>query len=153
MFDGLFWYRFFNADGLYGIGVYASADGTNGIAVIGDGNAFDFDARGPGVDYGATSSIRWKHNIKVIEHPLEKLCDIRGVYFDWDEAHGGKHDVGCIAEEVGKVLPEIVVYEDNGIDANGMDYSKLTPLLVEAVKELRRIVERQQIEIDRLKSM
>ena len=42
-----------------------------------------------------------------------------------------------IAEEVGKVLPEIVIYEENGIDAQGMDYSKLSPLLVEAVKELR----------------
>ena len=41
-----------------------------------------------------------------------------------------------IAEEVGEVLPEIVQYEENGIDANGMDYSKLTPLLVEAIKEL-----------------
>jgi hypothetical protein len=43
-----------------------------------------------------------------------------------------------IAEEVGKVLPEIVDYEENGIDAVGMDYSKLTPLLVEAVKTLKR---------------
>jgi len=42
-----------------------------------------------------------------------------------------------IAEEVGKVLPEIVAYEKNGIDADGMDHSKLTPLLVEAVNVLR----------------
>ncbi len=42
-----------------------------------------------------------------------------------------------IAEEVGKVLPEIVNYEENGIDAMGMDYSKMTPLLVEAVNALR----------------
>jgi hypothetical protein len=46
---------------------------------------------------------------------------MRGVYFDWDESHGGGHDVGMIVEEVRKVLPEIVVYEENGIDANGMD--------------------------------
>ncbi len=52
-----------------------------------------------------------------------------------------------------KVLPEIVVYEENGIDADGMDYSKLTPLLVEAVKELKKIVEDQQKEIEALKSM
>ncbi|UCG58895.1 MAG: hypothetical protein JSU70_05150, partial [Phycisphaerales bacterium] len=54
----------------------------------------------------------------------------------WDEEHGGQHAVGMIAEEVGAVLPEIVSYEENGVDATGMDYSKLTPLLVEAVKEL-----------------
>ena len=63
--------------------------------------------------------------------------NLRGVYFNWDAEHGGGHDVGMIAEEVGEVLPEIVQYEENGIDAEGMDYSKLTPLLVEAVKALK----------------
>ena len=42
-----------------------------------------------------------------------------------------------IAEEVGEVLPEVVQYEENGVDAIGMDYSKMTPLLVEAVNALR----------------
>ena len=50
---------------------------------------------------------------------------------------GGQHDVGMVAEEVGEVLPEIVEYEEYGIDATGMDDSKLTPLLVEAVKALK----------------
>ena len=50
---------------------------------------------------------------------------------------GGQHDLGMIAEEVGAVLPEIVNYEENGVDAIGMDYSKMTPLLVEAVNALR----------------
>ena len=57
---------------------------------------------------------------------------------------GGQHDVGMIAEEVGEVLPEIVGYEENGRDATGMDYSRLTPLLVEAVKALK-------IEVDQLR--
>jgi len=48
-----------------------------------------------------------------------------------------------IAEEVGEVLPEIVHYEENGVDAMGMDYSKLTPLLVEAVKALMEKVDIQ----------
>ena len=42
-----------------------------------------------------------------------------------------------IAEQVGVVLPEIAQYEENGVDAIGMDYSKMTPLLVEAVNALR----------------
>ena len=72
-----------------------------------------------------------------IGDPLDKLSKLQGVYFDWDEEHGGAHDVGMIAEEVGAVLPEIVQYEENGVDAIGMDYSKMTPLLVEAVNALR----------------
>jgi hypothetical protein len=47
-----------------------------------------------------------------------------------------------IAEEVGRVLPEIVRYEQNGADAIGMDYGKVTPLLVEAVKDLKSEVDR-----------
>ena len=68
---------------------------------------------------------------------------MRGVYFNWDAEHGGHHDVGMVAEEVGEVLPEIVAYEEGSPYATGMDYSKLTPLLVEAVKE-------QQIQIQDL---
>ena len=69
--------------------------------------------------------------------PLGKLAALRGVTFDWDDDHGGHHDLGFIAEEVGKVLPELVAFEDDGIHASGMDYSKMTPLLVEAVNALR----------------
>ncbi len=136
-----------------GRGVYGAASGTNGKGVVGYGGvastSYDFDAIGPGVNYGSTSSIRWKKNIKLINNPLEKLKKLRGVYFDWDMQHGGGHDVGMIAEEVGEVLPEIVVYEPNGIDADGMDYSKLTPLLVEAVKAQQGLIERlfKRIEI------
>jgi hypothetical protein len=111
-----------------GYGVYGESNSTGG---------YDFWAGGVGDDFGSSSSIRWKRNVVLIDDPLGKLANLRGVYFDWDAEHGGHHDVGMIAEEVGAVLPEIVNYEENGIDAIGMDYSKLTPLLVEAVKALR----------------
>lgn len=138
-----------------GKGVYGYASGTKGKAVVGHGNvastSYDFDAVGPGVNYGATSSIRWKKDIIEIDHPLEKLSRLRGVYFNWDAAHGGHHDVGMIAEEVGKVLPEIVVYEPNGVDADGMDYSKLTPLLIEVTKAQQKMIEDLTKEIAALK--
>ena len=111
-----------------GIGVRGSSDNPAG---------YDFFADGIGQDFGSSSSIRWKRNVVAIAQPLDKVGRLRGVYFDWDADHGAHHDVGMIAEEVGKVLPEIVTYEQNGVDAVGMDYSKLTPLLVEAVKALR----------------
>jgi hypothetical protein len=118
-----------NAAGGTTHGVYASIASTGG---------YDFYAGGSvGIRYGQPSSRRWKHNIKPIDSPLDRIEQIRGVWFDWDAEHGGRHDVGMIAEEVGKVLPEIVAYEANGIDASGMDYSKMSPLLVEAIKALR----------------
>ncbi len=138
--------------GTDGVGVKGIASHSTGKGIVGDGQAYDFDAVGAGVNYGSTSSKRWKKNIIEIENPLVKINQLRGVYFDWDEKHGGGHDVGCIAEEVGKVLPEIVVYEENGIDADGMDYSKLTPLLIEAVKEQQKLINEMRIEIEKLKT-
>ena len=130
------------SDSIIGVGVYGygfNNSGTN-YGVIGKTNSitgYDFYAEGVGTDYGSSSSRRWKNNIENIDHPLEKIARLRGVYFDWDAEHGGHHDVGMIAEEIGEVLPEIVNYEENGTDAIGMDYSKMTPLLVEAVNALR----------------
>jgi len=125
-----------------GIGVHGQATRTSGTTygVRGQSNSpagYDFFASGAGTNYGATSSRRWKNNIVNIDNPLDKLASLRGVYFDWDNDHGGQHDIGMIAEEVGMILPEIVNYEENGIDAIGMDYSKMTPLLVEATNALR----------------
>ncbi|MHC4088365.1 MAG: tail fiber domain-containing protein, partial [Planctomycetota bacterium] len=74
----------------------------------------------------------------------------RGVSFDWKS--NNKHDIGLIAEEVGQVLPEIIDYEENGIDAIGMSYGKLTPLLVEAVKELKTEIDELRKENIELRS-
>jgi hypothetical protein len=79
------------------------------------------------------SSKRWKTNIKIIEGALEKVEGLRGVSYDWKA--DGKHGIGLIAEEVGQVIPEVVVYEDNGEDAAAVDYAGLVPVLIEAIKE------------------
>ena len=123
-------------------GVEGESATHNGVE--GHGGRCDFLATGPGEDYCSTSSIRWKSDVQPIDDPLEKVLRLRGVYFNWDTEHGGHHDVGMIAEEVGEVLPEIVEYEEDGIYTTGMDYSKLTPLLVEAVKTLKRQTDEQQ---------
>ena len=76
---------------------------------------------------------------------------LRGVYFDWDEKHGGKHDMGFIAEEIGKVIPEIVSYEPDGVYATGVDYGAITPMLVQAIKEQQRQIEDLKAQIRKLK--
>ena len=55
-----------------------------------------------------------------------------------------------IAEEVGQVVPEVVSYEKNGRDAQGVDYSRLTALLIEAVKQQQQQIQKQQLQIARL---
>lgn len=85
------------------------------------------------------SSKRWKTNVQPISDAIEKVQKLEGVYFDWTT--DGKRDLGMIAEEVGKVIPEVVAYEENGIDAQSLDYARLVALLVEAIKEQQREIE------------
>ncbi|MGA7380795.1 MAG: tail fiber domain-containing protein [Terriglobales bacterium] len=88
------------------------------------------------------SSRRWKTNIQTLQGALAKVEQLRGVSYDLKD--GGKHEVGVIAEEVGKVVPEVVSYEENGKDARGVDYSRLTALLIEATKEQQRQFRQEQ---------
>jgi len=82
-----------------------------------------------------SSDQRLKDNITPINDPLAKVLSISGNTYDWNEKSGKEgHDVGVIAQEVLEVLPEAVTTRDNGYLA--VDYQKIVPLLVEAVKEL-----------------
>ena len=56
---------------------------------------------------------------------------------DWKA--DGKNDLGLIAEEVGKVLPDLVQFEADGRDAISLDYARLIPLLIETLKEQKAI--------------
>ena len=105
---------------------------------------------GKGVAYAWStySSKRYKENIQPIPRSLSLLNNLTGVTYNWKDT--GKKDVGFIAEDVGAYIPEVVSYEENGVDATGMDYSRLTSVLVEAVKELDKKVEDQKIIITQL---
>ena len=94
-----------------------------------------------------SSDQRLKENIVNIPNALDKVMDINGVEFDWSteymEAHGGeddlfnrKHQVGVIAQEVEKVLPEVVADRPDGYKA--VRYEQLTALLIEAIKDLKK---------------
>jgi hypothetical protein len=103
----------------------------------------DIVADGDIVAYNS-SDIRLKDNIEVIQGSLDKIDGIRGVEFDWNEHSPGwarerGHDVGVIAQEVEKVLPEVVVERKSGY--LGVDYKRIIPLLIESVKELKQEIE------------
>jgi len=92
-----------------------------------------------------SSDIRLKDNIVVIKGSLDKIDGIRGVEFDWNEKSPGwaqerGHDIGVIAQEVQKVLPEVVQERKNGY--LGVDYKRIVPLLIESVKELKEEIEK-----------
>ena len=95
----------------------------------------------------ASSDERLKDNIELISNPIEKVQALRGVTWNWnsnaDILQQTLPNVGVIAQDVEKVLPSLVKNRDNGY--KGVDYAKLTGLLIEAIKD-------QQNQIDELKS-
>ena len=90
-----------------------------------------------------SSDKELKDNVELISQPILKLQQINGVSFDWnDKSEHSGHDIGVIAQDVEKVLPELVKTKDDGYKA--VRYEKLVALLIEAVKE-------QQLQINELK--
>ncbi len=102
----------------------------------------------------ASSDERLKENIKPIPWAVDKVSKLEGVTFDWregyDDIHRMKgHDVGVIAQNVKDIVPEVVSEMMGGY--LGVKYEKLTPLLIEAIKELSQKVDELEKEIKRLK--
>jgi len=114
----------------------------------------------------AYSDRRNKENIITIDNALDKVLQLRGVYYnrkqskidDRDDLYKGRQ-LGMIAQEVQEIVPEVVSYAEE-IDQYGLDYPKMVGLLVEGIKDQHAIVESQketinnmQKDIDMLKEM
>lgn len=103
----------------------------------------DMICEGNVVAYTTTtvSDERQKENIAPIEDPLEKIKQINGVTFDWKQTK--EASAGVIAQEVEKILPQIV--KEKELREQGkfkaVEYDGLVGLLIEAVKELTQRVE------------
>ena len=83
-------------------------------------------------EFNATSDMRLKDNITAVQNPLDILAAISGVQFNWKS--NGKEAVGVLAQEIEKVLPQIVNTNADGYKA--VSYDSLIPILIEAIKEL-----------------
>ena len=100
------------------------------------------------------SDIRLKENIVQLDQVLPKLAQLHGIYFDWKKIDGlniklnDRRQIGVIAQEVEQFFPELVL--ENEFGYKGVDYSKLTPILIEAVNEQQEIIEQKDRRIDEL---
>lgn len=93
-----------------------------------------------------SSDERLKEDIFPIDNALDRVDAIEGVYFKWN----GKEErqVGVIAQQIQKVLPEVVSEDNNGYLS--VSYTGIVPLLLEAVKEQKSIIEELVERIEKL---
>ena len=121
-----------------------NADGSEVILMDLDGNsgAGTLTVKGDIVAYGSPSDKRLKENIKPIESALDKVSKLQGVTFDWKESDSIlniKEDIGFIAQDVQKVIPELVRENEDGMLS--MRHQGIAPILLEAIKELKAEIE------------
>lgn len=150
--------------GLYGystvgIGVYgnASASGWAGkfnglVEVVGNldvdyytGGGMDTVCRNGARLAVCSSSLRYKTSVKPFESGLDLVNRLRPISFAWKS--NGKADLGLGAEDVEKVEPLLVTYNEKG-EVEGVKYDRVGVVLVNAVKEQQAEIERQQRQID-----
>ena len=95
-------------------------------------------------DVIAYSDERVKENINTIDNSLEKVNKLRGVEFN--KIGEDKKSIGVIAQEIEKILPEVVRTDDKGMKS--VAYGNIVGVLIEAVKELTTEVEQLKKEIN-----
>ncbi|MBR6083158.1 MAG: tail fiber domain-containing protein, partial [Salinivirgaceae bacterium] len=148
-------------------GIHASAEGTNAYAGWFIGTVYSTGTISA-ESLVQRSDIRFKKDVQTLDGALDKVLKLRGVSYYWKnkeeikalpntttlnpdgaeelnyDFEANKKQVGVIAQEVEEIMPELVSTDMNGYKS--VDYTKLTPVLIEAIKE-------QQKQIDELKRL
>jgi hypothetical protein len=84
------------------------------------------------------SSIRYKENIETIQNGLDKVLQMRGV--SYIKKDSGVKEIGLIAEELNKIVPELVNKNEEG-QPDSVSYGRIVSYLIEAIKDLKKEIE------------
>ena len=148
-----------NSFGNVRINFDSNSNGTNyfriGHATTGTGNVLlTMDEAGNGTFAGnvtAYSDERLKENIVNVDNALDKVCSMRGVYYNMIADETKSRRLGLVAQEVEKVLPEVVIEakpEDDKDSILSVDYGNVVGLLIEAIKEQQETINKLTSRID-----
>ena len=101
-----------------------------------------------------SSDERLKNNITIIENPIDKVKQLRGIEYEWNGLQSnypsGSKDSGIIAQDVQKVLPQLVKERKGGY--LGVRHDRLVGLLIESVKEQQQQIDELKKEVQELKN-
>jgi MYXO-CTERM domain-containing protein len=97
-----------------------------------------------------TSDARQKKDIAELKYGLKQVLKLRPVTFRWKTGPDKDTHLGLLAQDVEKVIPEVVKHGEAPSDALGMNYAELVPVLVASVQAQQKIIDEQQERISRL---
>lgn len=130
------------------LGPVAAADTVEFQKGASIGSNLDVDGTVTATSVTETSARRFKTDVEPLVDALDIVSRLRGVRYRWKT--NGNADLGFIAEDVARVLPEIVTYEDDGTTPVGLNYGRLTAVLVEALQEQTDRADALQDRVDAL---
>jgi len=133
---------FYSNDALnFNSGMIISSSATYAIDVATGNGAIRAD------EFVTYSDAALKTNVQPIDNALETVMLLKAVTYD--KIATGKNEIGFIAQDVAKVIPEICALDSNG-EGRGIDYSRLTSILVGAVKSQQEQIRLQEEQIAEL---
>ncbi|MEQ1722461.1 MAG: tail fiber domain-containing protein [Pseudobdellovibrio sp.] len=108
------------------------------------------------LDVFAGSDLRLKKDVHPLENSLQKILALEGISYLWNETALKSNaptnsQIGLIAQQVASVIPDLVK-KDAATNLLAINYTKLTPYLVESIKELKSIIDQQNEKISNLES-
>ena len=113
----------------------------------------DIDAGSNSCSYNTSSDYRLKNNIENLTNGIDKIKQLKTYRFNWISNPKGNKVDGFIAHEVQDIVPEAISGEKDGEEMQGIDQSKLVPLITAALQEAITKIESLESEIDQLKGV
>ena len=169
-------WRIFSYETNHNFGISDSSNGQTKFRINGDTNIMSLMEAGGGVGIGTTnpgsyelyvngdtycssgnwtgSDLRWKKNVDPLTNSLHNILKLQGVNYEWkteeykDQGFSEGKQLGLIAQDVEKIIPELVYTNDDGYKS--VSYEKLTAVLVEGMKEQQEQIETQKNQIEKL---
>ena len=158
-FIGVFNDEYFGMYGSGGASWNLLMNKTNGFIGIGNQNPSQKLHVSGNICYTGTiaacSDMRFKKNFSPLTDALASVLNLQGIFYNWDAQKfpdrdfGDERQIGFLAQEIEKYFPEIVQTDKEGYKA--VDYGRLTPVLVEAIKEQQMQMEEKQKQMEEIK--
>ncbi len=105
--------------------------------------------------FNNTSDFRFKTNFSEIQNPLDKVLKMKGLNYFWKQKEfperkfTAEKQIGFIAQDLEKILPEVVFTDGKGYKS--VDYAKVVPMLVEAIKVQNKLILNLKKDFEKLK--
>ncbi|NET03939.1 MAG: tail fiber domain-containing protein [Symploca sp. SIO2B6] len=144
-----------NNDGIFRIsdfGVGVAGGSKTRLSIDNDGNV-EIPGTITASNLNSPSDLRYKENIAPLSDALDKVLAMQGVCYQWkqeefqEKQFSDNSQIGFIGQDMETICPEVVFTDSEGYKS--LDYSRLAPVFVEAIKQQQQLIEQQKSALEK----